>query len=208
MPRLLAILLAAAPFAAGAQTTTPLSGQILFDGAAAPVVNRAECQGTGTIGLTWKAAEQTVGAFVTGTGTFSVYAKATDKTDVFPFCTVVDLTDTPVATVATPTSLTVENPVQVSVSALVAAAGYDCTTADKTIYVCVLWTDDATPTRAVKAYAKGSVSLKVLAPTGREGFARSGVSRLRVPLSPAMRTTNGGVSVAVMVGEVPAVVGG
>jgi len=34
------------------------------------------------------------------------------------------------------------------------------------------------------------------------------VSRLRVPLSPAMRTTNGGVSVAVMVGEVPAVVGG
>jgi hypothetical protein len=185
MRRLLAILLAAGPLAAGAQTPTPLDGEILFDGAATPIVNRAACQGTGTIGLTWKAAEKTPGtSFTTGTGLYSVYAKATDKTDAFPFCAAVS-TDTPVATFANPTSLTVADPVQVSVSALVAAAGFDCTTANKTIYVCVLWTD-GTATPAVGAYAKGTVSLQVTAPSAPTvAKVTAGDKALNVEITPA-----------------------
>lgn len=155
MRRLLLLLLAAMPSAALSQS----AGQILFNSNAELTIGKADCQGTGSVGLTWLAAEETAAAFVAGTGQYDVYASPTDKIDAFPYCVVDDAYLLTGETIDNPTSLA--GSASVSIAELVSKAGHDCTTSDETIYVCVVWKSDA---GAVKAYAKGDVALKVSAP--------------------------------------------
>lgn len=159
MRRLLALLVAALPAAAAAQS----AGQMYFDAKADFVINQAACAGTGTVGLTWLAKEETAGDFAAYTGKYDLYAGPTDKTDAFPYCVLDDARRLTVTDpeMIDPFSLGVTAPVEVSISALVTAAGYSCTSEDKTLYVCVVWTNEA---GAVKAYAKGDVALKVAPP--------------------------------------------
>jgi hypothetical protein len=155
MRRLLSLLLAATPALALPQS----AGQLLFNANAEFTISKADCQGTGSVGLTWLAAEETAGVFASGTGQYDVYASPTDKTDAFPYCVLDDAYRLTGETIANPANLA--GSASVSVAELVWRAGHDCTTSDETIYVCVVWKSDA---GAVKAYAKGDVALKVAAP--------------------------------------------
>jgi hypothetical protein len=163
MRRLLAIVLAAAPLFAGAQT----SGQILFDSNTTATLNRTQCQ-TDTMKVDFLLKEQTIGAFVSGTGQVDVYSASADKTDaVFPPCHYVG-DGTTGATVGAILASPISNPTSLlgtasgPIATLANRAGFDCTTADQTIYVCAVYraTAGATPV----AYAKGTVTLKVTAP--------------------------------------------
>lgn len=161
MRRLLAILLAAAPAVALAQT----SGQLLFDSNTTATISKTKCQGSDTIALSWRVKEQLVGDFVAGTGQFDVFAASQDKTDTsFPPCyydgnVVSGVTSGLVASVTSPTSTL--GGADVAAADIITKAGFDCTTADKTVYVCAVWKNAA---GTVKAYAKGSVSLKIASP--------------------------------------------
>lgn len=158
MRRLLALLVAALPAAAAAQT----EGQMLFDAKADFVINQTACEGSGEVGLTWWAAEETDGDFADYTGQYDIYAGPADKTDAFPYCVVDEQYRLTEETITDPASLKVTTPVKVSISELVTKAGYgDCTADTKTVYVCVVWKNEA---GAVKAYAKGDVELKTAAP--------------------------------------------
>jgi MYXO-CTERM domain-containing protein len=158
MRRLLAILVAALPAAAAAQT----EGQLLVESKSDYVINQEACEGSGEVGLTWWASEETDGDFADYTGQYDVYAGPTDKTDAFPYCIVDEQYRLTGETITDPASLKVTTPVKVSVNELVTKAGYgDCTADTKTVYVCVVWKNEA---GAVKAYAKGDVELKTAAP--------------------------------------------
>lgn len=160
MRRLLTALVAATPLIASAQT----AGQILFD---SKTINRTQCQGTDEIRLDFALLEQATGSFVAGTGEVTLYSASADKTDsVFPPChyegdgstgvTVGPLLAQPISNPAGTTGWAIG-----PMATMVSQAGFDCTTADKTIYVCAIWKNSASE---VKAYAKGSVSLKVALP--------------------------------------------
>lgn len=159
MHRLLAALLLALPAAALPQS----AGQIYFGGAADYTVNQAACKDPdATVRLTWKGQEESAGVFVPLTGRFEFYASPTDKTDAFPYCVVDEVRRLVDETIQDPASLDyTRTAVSLSVSQIVSKAGYDCVSGDRTIYVCVVWLNDA---GAVKAYAKGNVALKVAAP--------------------------------------------
>jgi hypothetical protein len=169
MRRLLAILLAAASFAAGAQTATPTAGQILVDGVAAPVFNRAKCQ-TGTVRFDYLLVEKTAGAFTPGKGEITLDGASADKTGTeYPPCHYVGdgssgVTMAPLSVAPLPNPSTLSGNVTGGTANLVAAsAGFDCTSANKTVYLCAVWKDASDPP-VVLAYAKGTVSLKVLIP--------------------------------------------
>jgi hypothetical protein len=156
MRRLLALLLAASPAAALPQS----AGQIYFGGAAEYVVNQAACKDPGaTVRLTWVVQEETAGVFDPAAGRYEFYASPTDRTDAFPYCVVDEARRLTDETLEPPFSAA--GSASLPVSQLVSKAGYDCVSGDETIFVCVVWLNDA---GAVKAYAKGDVGLRTSAP--------------------------------------------
>ncbi|HSM92829.1 MAG TPA: hypothetical protein VLT47_08050 [Anaeromyxobacteraceae bacterium] len=196
MRRLLALLLALSPAAARSQS----AGQILFDGYTAGTINKAACQSTNTVDLSWKVSEQTTGAFVSGTGKYEVHSANQDKTTSgsFPPCYVAGdgsaATAGLVATLLAPTGTSVTAQ-PVKMADLVTAAGYTCADNDKTLYVCVVWRDDSSN---VKAYAKGSLRLLVI-PPGKPTITSvtAGDGALNVAITPAAADAAAGVPAAV-----------
>jgi hypothetical protein len=191
MRRLLAIALAAGPLAAAAQT----AGQILFDSNTTATITRAQCEGSGTMKLDFKLLEQVPGVdFVSGTGEVTLYAASADKTDsVFPPCHYVG--DGSSVTVAALLADPIANPASLTgtatgpISTLVTAAGFTCTTDNKPIYVCAIWKNGASPP-VVKAYAKGSVTLKGAIPEKPTvGPVAPGDGALYVTVTPGARVT-------------------
>jgi hypothetical protein len=164
MRRLLAIVLAAGPFAAQAQT----AGAILFDGSTTSTINAAECSGqtSAPIALTWTITPQT--SFVP-TGEYRIFAGNGDLPNTAPpYCYLPGVSGQTAAKITpssgTPVATGVSSSATVSASALAAGAGYDCTT-DQTIFVCVLWYQlSADPNSSPLAYAKGKIVLSVAGP--------------------------------------------
>jgi hypothetical protein len=195
MRRLLAIVLAAGPLAAAAQT----SGQILFDGSAtSPTMNVAQCNGaqsSDTYTLTWTIQLTSGSTFPTGGGgEYRVFAGTGDPGNTSPFCYMPGATGQTVAEVATdpasPGVTSMTSSASVTTSALRTAAGYDCTT-DKTIYVCVAWyPTTGTPDASFQGYAKGQVNLRVAVPTPPTvGPVAPGDGALYVTVKPGARVT-------------------
>jgi hypothetical protein len=160
MRRLLAVLLAAASSTAGAQTTTPLDGEILFEGVKPGTVNRAACAaGAATsIGLTWDVTlDPNPG--ILSEGRFLIYAQATAPTS--NYCTPAADPANLLGTVSAPTSEAVLTPVDVTMDTILTATGFTCDAGSKTVYVCVHFVDASSTN---KGYARGTIDLKLVAP--------------------------------------------
>jgi hypothetical protein len=158
----LALLLAAGPVAAAAQTVTPALGQVLFDDSSTYTVSRAKCDlGAGqTIGLTWQL-QLEAGTWVLSDGKVEVWATSNANAGS-NYCPTTGAGTALIATVTSPTSATQLTPVVVNVKQLLDAAVYTCDAADKPIYVCAQWW--STTGSAYKGWARGTIDLKVAGP--------------------------------------------
>jgi hypothetical protein len=169
MRRLLAIVLAAAPLVAGAQTT-PTMGTVV---ATPAVINAAQCAVTYTDksqSLLWfiQLEDSATWPFKTG-GEYKFFASNDPHDGTNPFCYTSNVGTTifagKIVTDPSPYPATVQaptTPLTGSPSLLPALAGFDCS-ANATINVCVLWypaVGDATP----RGFAKGTIQLKISAP--------------------------------------------